>query len=216
MSERDRLPHVTVALTAVLLVMFGVQQLAQGGPNGAGLATDAQTAIALGALDIARVRGGEWWRLVTSAVLHRDIAHLAVNLAGLAIAGAWTERRGGHALVAGTFLTSAIAGAAASVAAVAATGAAPGISLGASAGVVGLAATGAVLGTGAASHRVEAIQRTVLVALALVSLAPALDNAARIGGRLDVIGHAGGVASGALIGATALTVRAARRRSRRR
>ncbi len=36
--------------------------------------------LAIGALDVARVHQGEWWRLVTALTLHLDTAHLMGNL----------------------------------------------------------------------------------------------------------------------------------------
>jgi membrane associated rhomboid family serine protease len=58
--------------------------------------------------------GGEWWRLVTSAFLHVDILHLALNMIALWIIGPLVERMIGRlrfALIYGVSLMAGAAGA---------------------------------------------------------------------------------------------------------
>lgn len=55
-------------------------------------------AFDLGALDAARVKGGEWWRAWTALTLHVDSAHLAANLG----AGIWFGYLAGRRLGSGT------------------------------------------------------------------------------------------------------------------
>jgi rhomboid protease GluP len=39
---------------------------------------------------------GEWWRLVTAAFLHLNLAHVALNMLALVVLGPWVERMLGH------------------------------------------------------------------------------------------------------------------------
>lgn len=54
-------------------------------------------AFDIGAIDAARVQGGEWWRAWTALTLHVDAAHLAANLGG----GIWFGYLAGRQLGAG-------------------------------------------------------------------------------------------------------------------
>ncbi len=60
--------------------------------------------------DTAKVRQGEWWRAFTATWLHRDIAHLASNLAvGLLFLGLAMARFGAGVALLGTLLAGALA-----------------------------------------------------------------------------------------------------------
>jgi rhomboid protease GluP len=62
-----------------------------------------------GALDAARVQGGQWWRAWTALTLHRDAAHLMGNLGG----GAWFGYLAARQLGAGSAWFLIVTGAAA-------------------------------------------------------------------------------------------------------
>jgi rhomboid protease GluP len=65
-------------------------------------------AFDLGAIDAARVKSGEWWRVVTALTLHVDGQHLAANLA----AGVWFGYLAGRHLGSGVTWLLAVLGAA--------------------------------------------------------------------------------------------------------
>lgn len=74
----------------------------------AGLQVVGDTAIAALRYERAAVAAGEWWRLLTANMIHAGWPHLALNLAGLALALATI----GRGLSAGRFsLTMLVAGA---------------------------------------------------------------------------------------------------------
>ena len=62
-----------------------------------------------GALDAARVQGGQWWRAWTALTLHRDVSHLVANLGG----GAWFGYLAARQLGVGTAWFLIVTGAAA-------------------------------------------------------------------------------------------------------
>jgi rhomboid protease GluP len=81
-----------------------------------GSTTDPDVLVRFGALDPARVRAGEWWRLLTAAFVHVGPIHLGMNmLFGIP----WCrqlERALRPRRFAGLYLASAVAGTAASLA----------------------------------------------------------------------------------------------------
>lgn len=72
-------------------------------------------AVAFGALEPERVRAGEWWRLITAALLHGSLLHLAVNCFMLYQLGRLSEnlfgRSGLAVLLVGSALTGTLASA---------------------------------------------------------------------------------------------------------
>ena len=54
--------------------------------------------VAEGRVDVAAIRGGEWWRAVTALTLHGDAAHLFVNIGMGAVFGGWLAREVGVGL----------------------------------------------------------------------------------------------------------------------
>lgn len=54
--------------------------------------------VAAGRVDVAAIRGGEWWRAVTALTLHADAAHLFVNIGMGAVFGGLLAREVGVGL----------------------------------------------------------------------------------------------------------------------
>ena len=90
-------PILTKALIAINVVVFAVSEL--GVMSGNRLFID-------GALVGVLVADGEWWRMVTSAFLHANIAHIAFNMWALWILGSRLEQYLGT----GRFLTIYVVG----------------------------------------------------------------------------------------------------------
>ncbi len=58
------------------------------------------------------VAAGDWWRLITAAFLHANIAHIALNMLALVWLGAPVERYVGHLRYLGIYIVSGLAGSA--------------------------------------------------------------------------------------------------------
>lgn len=54
--------------------------------------------VAAGRIEVAAIRGGEWWRAVTALTLHADVAHLVVNIGMGAVFGSLLAREIGVGL----------------------------------------------------------------------------------------------------------------------
>ncbi len=85
-QEAPVFPHAWVGALAFIVVLVAV---AIGAGQGLWHVDD----FARGALDAARVQGGEWWRAWTALTLHRDIGHLVGNLGGGALFGYLAARQ---------------------------------------------------------------------------------------------------------------------------
>ena len=66
--------------------------------------------LGIGALDVARIHQGEWWRLVTALTLHLDIAHLMGNLVIGGIFGFFLGRLLGDGMAWFCILLAAVTG----------------------------------------------------------------------------------------------------------
>jgi len=58
------------------------------------------------------VAAGDWWRLITAAFLHANIAHIALNLLAVGWLGTPVERYVGHLRYLGIYIVSGLAGSA--------------------------------------------------------------------------------------------------------
>lgn len=75
-----------LAWSALLLVAYGVQARYAFGIDW----------VTAGRVDVAAVRAGEWWRVVTALTLHADIAHVLVNVGfGAVFVGLLARETGG-------------------------------------------------------------------------------------------------------------------------
>ncbi len=98
---------VTKTLIAINVVVFLVN-LAQG----ASLGRNGGELFARGLLYGPAVADGEWWRLLTSAFLHGNLLHIAINMLVLWFVGAPVEEALGRARFLALYLVSALSGAA--------------------------------------------------------------------------------------------------------
>lgn len=149
----------------------------------------------LGALELSRIwLDHEWWRLLTTGLLHGSLLHLALNMVALLSIGEWVEHAWGHRRTLVLFTLASIGGGLASLAWCESP-----LVLGASAGILGQAgalwvarlAGPAELQTELAPISARRLGILILVCLALGLLIPGIAQA----------GHLGGLAVGLLLGA---------------
>ena len=163
-------PPVVVALIAINLVAFLVNEVTSGELNIRGLL--------FGPL----VEDGEWWRIITSGFLHRGLFHLGMNMYGLWILGQSLEEGLGKLRFGLVYLAGLLGG---SFAVLAFGFGQP--TLGASGAVLGLAgALAAVLWARGVSITQTSLGFILLLNLAIPVLIPGI----------SFWGHLGGIAAG--------------------
>ncbi len=109
--------RLSVALTLLLLLVFGVQWFRAGFPllEGAGL-LEYDELRSMGGLEVRAVRDeGQWWRLVTGALLHGAWWHAALNVWAWVSLAPWVELRHGTRSLAWLVGLSALASGAAAL-----------------------------------------------------------------------------------------------------
>ncbi len=173
-----RLPPLTVGLVGLLALVFALEVAADRLDSVEGI-------VALGALEAAHVRAGEYWRLVSATFLHGSFEHLVSNALALFIVGMVCEHAFGRAQYVLLYLASGVAGSVTSLL----TGGGP--SVGASGAIFGLQGAAIVLFR---RHRDRLLMRDRRIGLVLLVWAvyyiaggivtPYIDNAAHIGGAL--------------------------------
>jgi membrane associated rhomboid family serine protease len=148
----------------------------------------------LGALELSRVwLDGEWWRVVTTGLLHGSLLHLVLNSIALLSVGEWVEQAWGHFRTFALFALASIGGALASLAWCESP-----IVLGASAGILGQAGALWLARRWGSAH----IQ-SILVPISATSLAVLIVICLGVGLLVPGIaqaGHLGGLAAGLLFG----------------
>jgi len=144
---------------------------------------------ALGAKVNGLLLAGQWWRLLTPALLHAGLLHLAVNAYSLHSIGPEVERLSGRARFLSVYVLATAAGTAASVLGT------PAPSIGASAAIFGLGAAVAVYHW-RHRHLLGETSSRVLRSLGWTLALNALYSAANR--RVDNWGHLGGMLGGAL------------------
>ena len=108
-------PIFTYALITILIGIY-VAELKFGVIPAKGDTPDTQTLLVLGGTFRQRIlQYGEWWRLVTAALLHGSFIHLAFNCFALWRAGILLERLVGWRWFAALFCVSAVGGSVASL-----------------------------------------------------------------------------------------------------
>ncbi len=185
-------PTLTLAMLGALTLIYLGELVAR--PAGAtGFSPDTLTLVSLGALARGLALEGDWWRLLTAALLHASPMHLLMNGLCLWMAGVVLEHLLGRAWLAALFVVGALGG---SLMGLAINGA-DGVSVGASGAIMGLLAAALVsamrLPEGAARSSVQGMMARVLVP-SLLPLASAM------GARVDYAAHFGGALAGALAG----------------
>jgi rhomboid protease GluP len=171
-----RLPPLTLGIIGVLVGVF-ILEVATGA-----LASRA-TIVAAGALDVAAVGAGQWWRLVSATLLHGGFEHLFGNAVALLILGMVCEHAFGRDQFVVLYLASGVAGSVVSLL----TG--PGPSVGASGAIFGLQGAAIVLFR-RHGHRLLLRDRRIGVVLLVWAIftigsglvSPYVDNGAHIGG----------------------------------
>jgi len=192
---RERFPLLTMALLAVLAVVFACEIAFGIGPWSGLLAPSLQTLVALGGLNRTLVlESGEWQRIFSAALLHADVVHLALNGLCLYLAGAALESFVGRRWFFALFVVGAVSG---SLLALALNPPSV-VSVGASGAIMGLLAAAFV-----SSFRYPSgALRTQIQMMTLQVLVPSLIPIAvvRTGAHVDYAGHLGGALSGLALG----------------
>ena len=78
-------PYATYGLILLNLGVFGLEVILGG-------STNLETLYLLGGLDPVQVWAGQWWRTLTSTLLHYGLLHLVMNMLGLLVLGPMVER----------------------------------------------------------------------------------------------------------------------------
>jgi len=180
---------VTPTIAGLLIVCFAASVLLGADP----MSPSAERLVELGASFGPLLLEGQWWRAITSSLLHAGIAHLAFNLWAFWQAGDLTERLFGNAAFLAIYVLSAFGADLASVALKPFT-----VSVGASGAIFGV--YGALLAF-VLSHRGTLPrgflhqQRSSLLAFLAYNVVFGLTRR-----EIDLAGHLGGLATGLAAG----------------
>ncbi|MDL2409850.1 rhomboid family intramembrane serine protease [Rhizobium calliandrae] len=187
-------PIFTYALIAILVaiyvaeIKFGVVPPKDNAPN-------TQTLLVLGGTFRQRIfLYGEWWRLVTAALLHGNIIHLTFNCLALWRAGILLERLIGWRWYAALFCISAIGGTVASLL----INPANIVGVGASGGIIGLFAAVIVASFHFPSGPLPTMLRLGAIQILVPSLLPLVGQTAD-GLQIDYAAHLGGTIAGGAV-----------------
>ncbi len=193
---RSHLPVATIALLSIIaattVLEFVLARSTDPPPS---------MLMALGGMNSTAVRAGEWYRLLTAALLHGGILHLVLNGLALLFGGSVVESLANRAWLVTIAVGSAVSGSLLGVL----LNDASIVSVGASGSIMGILAAGAVL-----AFRLPAgPQRTQLLATLARFLIPSLLPLATTstGGRIDYSAHIGGALGGALLGGILVAAR---------
>ena len=194
-----RLPWLTLALLAVLVAIFALENVLAIPPS-ASMQPSLATLFAMGGLSrIAILSDGEWYRLFTAPLLHANFPHILGNGVALLFGGWFLERLVGRLWFFAFFVVGALGGALVSLAVMPPSL----ISVGASGALMGLFAAlfissfrGAL-----ASHERVRLQINSMRFL-IPALFPLFSSASTE--HIDYGAHAGGALSGAVLAAVLL------------
>lgn len=195
-QSRARAAWFTAGLTVVCVLAFattvGACAWSTGQPGRIaleslyGLGSCRTTMENVGALALARVWvDGEWWRVVTTGLLHGSWIHLALNIWSLWSVGEWAERTWGAGRTAALFFATSVAGGIGSL-----VWAEAPVVVGASAGILGLAGAllvGRLLGDAATREKLAAVSPiglgvTLVVLFVVGAIVPVIAQAGHVGG----------------------------------
>ncbi len=109
-SLPERAPRVTVTLLALMALLFIAELVLSLGDISGLLQPDIQTLVGLGGSMRALVLAGDWWRLLSSTLLHADLVHLVLNGICLFMAGVVLEQLVGHARTVVLFVLGGLGG----------------------------------------------------------------------------------------------------------
>ena len=187
-------PIFTYALIAILTGVY-VGELYFGVVPPKDYAPSTQTLLVLGGTFRERIlQYGEWWRLVTAAMLHGSIIHLAFNCFALWRGGILLERLIGWRWFAALFCVSALGGSVGSLL----MNPANVVGVGASGGIIGLFAAVIVASFHFPSGPLPTFLRIGAVQILVPSLLPLVGQTAD-GMHIDYAAHLGGAISGGAV-----------------
>lgn len=173
----DRSPLVANSVLGLTIAVFLLQLASQS-------LLEGDYAVALGAKVNEAIRAGQWWRLLTPALLHGSVLHIAFNMMALRSLGPSLERHYGHGRFLALYLLGAFGGNVLSFLL------SDGASVGASTAIFGLFAAEAVflyvngrLFGPAARHALRQMGGLLVINL-LISLSPGIDMWGHLGGLL--------------------------------
>jgi rhomboid protease GluP len=178
----DRKPVVTFVLIGITVVFYAVQFIVQ-------TSVGYDLLFLLGGKINQAIMLGEIWRLITPALLHSSILHIALNMYALYIIGRRLERFYGHMRFLALYLLSAFAGNVLSFVLT------PGASLGASTAIFGLLAAEGVFILQNRKLFGPARTRQMLINLGVI-LVINLSYGFMSGTNVDNLGHIGGLLGG--------------------
>lgn len=184
-NTADPLPRITVALIAIYAALMILEAAVSGIPFNLALIDPSIDALAAlgGNAHSLTITGGQWWRLLTSTLLHGGITHLGFNsLATWNIGGQLEPRAGWRALLA-TFVITGLLASLTSVL----VNPREIIGIGASGAIFGMLGFIVVWGVSSIPQFVQQIQRNFVMLLVVVgssAIIPGVDNVAHIGGLL--------------------------------
>jgi rhomboid protease GluP len=182
-NSGEPLPRVTVALIVVYAALMMLEAAVSGIPFNLALIDPSIDALAAlgGNAHSLTITGGQWWRLLTSTLLHGGITHLGFNsLATWNIGGQLEPRAGWRALLA-TFVITGLLASLTSVL----VNPREIIGIGASGAIFGMLGFIVVWGVSSVPQFVQQIQRNFVMLLVVVgssAIIPGVDNVAHIGG----------------------------------
>jgi rhomboid protease GluP len=184
-NSGEPLPRVTVALIVVYAALMMLEAAVSGTSFNLALIDPSIDALAAlgGNAHSLTITGGQWWRLLTSTLLHGGITHLGFNsLATWNIGGQLEPRAGWRALLA-TFVMTGLLASLTSVL----VNPREIIGIGASGAIFGMLGFIVVWGVSSVPQFVQQIQRNFIMLLVVVgssAIIPGVDNVAHIGGLL--------------------------------
>ena len=194
-----RLPWLTLALLAVLVAIFALENVLAIPPS-ASMQPSLATLFAMGGLSrIAILSDGEWYRLFTAPLLHANFPHILGNGVALLFGGWFLERLVGRLWFFAFFVVGALGGALVSLAVMPPSL----ISVGASGALMGLFAALFISSFRAALAPHERVRLQINSMRFLIpALFPLFSSASTE--HIDYGAHAGGALSGAVLAAVLL------------
>ena len=184
-NSAEPLPRITVGLIVVYALVMVLEALVSGTSFNLALIDPSIDALAAlgGNAHSLTIAGGQWWRLLTSTLLHGGITHLGFNaLATWNIGGQLEPRAGWRALLA-TFVITGLLASLTSVL----VNPREIIGIGASGAIFGMLGFIVVWGVSSVPQFVQQIQRNFIMLLVVVgssAIIPGVDNVAHVGGLL--------------------------------
>ncbi|UWU23034.1 rhomboid family intramembrane serine protease [Rhizobium sp. CB3060] len=187
-------PIFSYALIAILIAIY-IGELNFGVVPAKDYTPSTQTLLVLGGIFRERILSdGEWWRLVTAAMLHGSVIHLTFNCLALWRAGILLERLIGWRWFAAIFCISALGGSVGSLL----MNPANMVGVGASGGIIGLFAAVIVASFHFPSGPLPQLLRMGAIQILVPSVLPLVGRTAD-GVHIDYAAHLGGAIAGAAL-----------------